>query len=73
MDDRGVTFRWTDYHARAKVTGNGWIKAMTLPADEFVHLDRSNLRTNCSSMFIAEAAQAKTEVPPPAAWLLGMP
>ncbi|MFG1243895.1 IS91 family transposase [Xanthobacter sp. V7C-4] len=36
MDDRGVTFRWKDYRARAKASGNGWIKAMTLPADEFI-------------------------------------
>ena len=36
MDDRGVTFRWKDYRARAKATGDSWIKAMTLPADEFI-------------------------------------
>ncbi|MFG1306984.1 IS91 family transposase [Xanthobacter autotrophicus] len=36
MDARGVTFRWKDYRARAKASGNGWIKAMTLPADEFI-------------------------------------
>jgi hypothetical protein len=36
MDDRGVTFRWKDYRARAKTSGNGWIKTMTLPADEFI-------------------------------------
>ncbi|MFG1235669.1 IS91 family transposase [Xanthobacter autotrophicus DSM 597] len=36
LDDRGVTFRWKDYRARAKAAGNGWIKAMTLPADEFI-------------------------------------
>lgn len=36
MDDRGVTFRWKDYRARAKAVGNGWIKAMTLPVDEFI-------------------------------------
>ncbi|MFS8036702.1 IS91 family transposase [Xanthobacter sp. AM11] len=36
MDERGVTFRWKDYRARAKATGNGWIKTMTLPADEFI-------------------------------------
>ncbi|MFH3480744.1 IS91 family transposase [Xanthobacter variabilis] len=32
----GVTFRWKDYRARAQATGNGGIKAMTLPADEFI-------------------------------------
>ena len=37
MDDRGVTFRWKDYRARAKAPGNGWIKALILPADEFIH------------------------------------
>jgi hypothetical protein len=36
MDARGVTFRWKDYRARAKATGNGWIKTMTLPVDEFI-------------------------------------
>ncbi|OYX68328.1 MAG: hypothetical protein B7X76_00765 [Azorhizobium sp. 39-67-5] len=36
MDARGVTFRWKDYRARAKASGNGWIKAMTLPTDEFI-------------------------------------
>ncbi|MDR6956016.1 hypothetical protein J2X65_005410, partial [Ancylobacter sp. 3268] len=36
LDDRGVTFRWKDYRARAKATGNNWIKAMTLPVDEFI-------------------------------------
>ncbi|MCJ8145268.1 IS91 family transposase [Ancylobacter sp. A5.8] len=36
MDERGVTFRWKDYRARTKATGDGWIKAMTLSADEFI-------------------------------------
>ncbi|MFG1375186.1 IS91 family transposase [Xanthobacter oligotrophicus] len=36
MDERGVTFRWKDYRARAKASGSNWIKAMTLPADEFI-------------------------------------
>ncbi|MBB3773841.1 Zn finger protein HypA/HybF involved in hydrogenase expression [Angulomicrobium tetraedrale] len=36
MDDRGVTFRWKHYRDRAAASGNSWIKAMTLPADEFI-------------------------------------
>jgi len=36
LDDKGVTFRWKDYRARGKVVDNAWIKAMTLPADEFI-------------------------------------
>lgn len=36
MDDRGVTFRWKDYRAQAETSGDGWIKTMTLPADEFI-------------------------------------
>ena len=36
LDDRGVTFRWKDYRARDGAKGRAWIKAMTLPADEFI-------------------------------------
>jgi hypothetical protein len=36
LDDKGVTFRWKDYRARGKATGKDWIKAMTLPAEEFL-------------------------------------
>ena len=36
LDERGVTFRWKDYRARAGATGREWIKSMTLPADEFI-------------------------------------
>jgi hypothetical protein len=36
LDERGVTFRWKDYRARAGATGREWIKTMTLPADEFI-------------------------------------
>ena len=35
-DEEGVTFRWKDYRARGKGEGQGWIKAMTLKADEFI-------------------------------------
>lgn len=35
LDDRGVTFRWKDYRARASAPG-AWIKTMTLAADEFI-------------------------------------
>jgi hypothetical protein len=34
MDGRGVTFRWKDYRARS--AGKGWIRTMTLAADEFI-------------------------------------
>jgi hypothetical protein len=34
MNDRGVTFRWKDYRTRS--AGKGWIKTMTLAADEFI-------------------------------------
>ena len=36
LDERGVTFRWKDYRARAGARGREWIKTMTLPADEFI-------------------------------------
>src|SRR5215211_5668349 len=36
LDDRGVTFRWKDYRARARAPGGAWIKTMTLSADEFI-------------------------------------
>ena len=36
FDERTVTFRWTDYRARDGAKGRAWIKAMTLPADEFI-------------------------------------
>jgi len=36
LDERGVTFRWKDYRARAGATGHEWIKSMTLAADEFI-------------------------------------
>jgi hypothetical protein len=36
LDERGVTFRWKDYRARAGATGREWIKTMRLPADEFI-------------------------------------
>jgi hypothetical protein len=36
LDDRGVTFRWKDYHARGAAVGQEWIKSMTLPAFEFL-------------------------------------
>src|SRR5215207_1869748 len=36
LDDRGVTFRWKDYRARARAPGREWIKSMTLSADEFI-------------------------------------
>ncbi len=36
LDERGVTFRWKDYRARAGATGREWIKTMTLPVDEFI-------------------------------------
>ena len=35
-DEDGVTFRWKDYRARGKAEGQGWIKTMTLKADEFI-------------------------------------
>ena len=35
-DDRGVTFRWKDYRARSKAEGEGWIKTLTLQAEEFI-------------------------------------
>ena len=35
-DAEGVTFRWKDYRARGKAEGQGWIKTMTLKADEFI-------------------------------------
>lgn len=34
MDRHGVTFRWKDYRARS--TGKGWRKTMTLTAHEFI-------------------------------------
>ena len=36
LDERGVTFRWKDYRARARAPGGAWIKSMTLSADEFI-------------------------------------
>jgi Putative transposase/Transposase zinc-binding domain len=36
FDERTVTFRWKDYRARDGAKGRAWIKAMTLPADEFI-------------------------------------
>ena len=36
LDERGVTFSWKDYRAKSAAAGNGWIKTMTLPADEFL-------------------------------------
>jgi len=36
LDERGVTFRWKDYRARAGARGHEWIKTMTLPANEFI-------------------------------------
>ena len=36
LDERGVTFSWKDYRARSTAAGDGWIKTMTLPADEFL-------------------------------------
>ena len=36
LDERGVTFRWNDYRARARAPGGAWIKSMTLSADEFI-------------------------------------
>jgi Putative transposase/Transposase zinc-binding domain len=36
LDERGVTFRWKDYRARARAPGGAWIKTMTLSADEFI-------------------------------------
>jgi hypothetical protein len=36
LDDRGVTFRWKDYRARARAPGGAWIKTMTLSADAFI-------------------------------------
>jgi len=36
LDERGVTFRWKDYRARARAPGGAWIKTMTLAADEFI-------------------------------------
>ena len=35
-DDHSVTFRWKDYRARGEAPGSTWIKAMTLPVDEFI-------------------------------------
>ena len=35
-DEEGVSFRWKDYRARGKTEGQGWIKTMTLKADEFI-------------------------------------
>ena len=35
-DDHSVTFRWKDYRARGEAPGSAWIKAMTLPVDEFI-------------------------------------
>ncbi len=35
-DDGGVTFRWKDYRARGRAEAEGWIKTMTLEADEFI-------------------------------------
>ena len=35
-DDHSVTFRWKDYRARGETPGSTWIKAMTLPVDEFI-------------------------------------
>jgi hypothetical protein len=34
MDEHSVTFRWKDYRARS--SGKGWIKTMTLATDEFI-------------------------------------
>ena len=36
LDERGVTFSWKDYRAKSAAAGDGWIKTMTLPADEFL-------------------------------------
>jgi len=36
LDERGVSFRWKDYRARAGARGREWIKTMTLPANEFI-------------------------------------
>jgi hypothetical protein len=36
LDERGVTFRWKDYRARARAPGGAWIKTMTLSADAFI-------------------------------------
>jgi Putative transposase/Transposase zinc-binding domain len=36
LDERGVTFRWKDYRARARAPGGAWIKTMTLAADAFI-------------------------------------
>ena len=36
LDERGVSFSWKDYRARSTAAGDGWIKTMTLPADEFL-------------------------------------
>ena len=36
LDERGVTFRWKDYRARAGARGREWIKTMTLLTDEFI-------------------------------------
>ena len=35
-DDHSVTFPWKDYRARGEAPGSTWIKAMTLPVDEFI-------------------------------------
>ena len=36
LDERGVTFSWKDYRARSTAASDGWIRTMTLPADEFL-------------------------------------
>jgi hypothetical protein len=36
MDERGVSFRWKDYRARAGARAGEGIKTMTLSADEFI-------------------------------------
>src|SRR4051812_6066484 len=36
LDERGVTFCWKDYRARAGATGREWIKTMTPPAGESI-------------------------------------
>ena len=35
-DEDGVTFHLKDYRARGETKGQGWIKTMTLKADEFI-------------------------------------
>jgi hypothetical protein len=36
LDGKGVTFRWKDYRARGKASGQAFIKTMTLAAGEFI-------------------------------------